>query len=137
MRRVLIALTVMGSVLAGCGDGNDSEGTAGTTTSTSLATTSSSVASTTTAQPVPVKCQSVGFTPNSEDGAFDVMATGLSCADAEAFVRNAGARTSSGGPPSVNVDGFRCVLTRKEQDPLPQAFYECTNGSRKVTFVRG
>ena len=112
MRRVLIALTVMGSVLAGCGDG-------------------------TTAQPLPVKCQSVGFTPNSEDGAFDVMATGLSCADAEAFVRNAGARTSSGGPPSVTVDGYRCVLTRSERDPLPQAFYECTNGSRKVTFVRG
>jgi hypothetical protein len=124
----------MAFVLAGCGDDTDS-GSAPETTTT-LASTTSSTASTTTAPPGPLKCQSVGFTPNSEDGAFDVMATGLSCAEAEAFVRNAGARTSSGGPPSVTVDGYRCVLTRSEQEPLPQAFYECTNGSKKVTFVR-
>ena len=133
MRRVLVAATVVGCVLAGCDDGADS-GSAPGTTATSATTTT--IASTTTVQPVPLKCQSVGFTPNSEDGAFDVMATGLSCADAEAFVRKAGARTSSGGPQSVTVDGYRCVLTRSEQEPLPQAFYECTNDSRKVTFVR-
>ena len=106
-------------------------------TTTTSATTISSTASTTTAPPVTLKCQSIGFTPNTEDGAFDVMATGLSCADAEAFVRIAGARTSSGGPQSLSVEGYRCVLTRSEQEPLPQAFYDCTSGSRKVTFVHG
>ena len=125
----------MAVVLAGCADDTDSASTPETTTTS--ATTISSTASTTTAPPVTLKCQSIGFTPNTEDGAFDVMATGLSCADAEAFVRIAGARTSSGGPQSLSVEGYRCVLARSEQEPLPQAFYDCTSGSRKVTFVRG
>lgn len=81
-------------------------------------------------------CQTIAFTPNSEDAASSVTATGLSCQEAEDFVRVAGRRTSSGGPSSVNVDGYRCVLTRSEQDPLPRAFYECTDGGKKVTFVR-
>lgn len=51
-------------------------------------------------------------------------------------MRVAGNRTSAGGPPQVNVDGYRCVLVRSVEQPLPQAFYECTNGPKKVTFVR-
>jgi hypothetical protein len=136
MRKVLVGLSVLGFVLPSCGD-DAGPGSAGGTTTTLAATTATSSATTTaTAKPVTLKCQSVGFTPNSEDGAFDVMATGLSCADAEAFVRVAGARTSSGGPPELDVSGYHCVRTRSEQDPLPQAFYECTDGPRKVTFVR-
>ena len=81
-------------------------------------------------------CQTVAFTPNSEDAASSVKATGLSCAEAEAFVRVAGARTSSGGPAQVNVEGYRCVLVRTVREPIPQASYECTNNDKKVTFVR-
>ncbi|HEX2047465.1 MAG TPA: superoxide dismutase family protein [Acidimicrobiales bacterium] len=81
-------------------------------------------------------CQTVAFTPNSEDAASQVKATGVTCAEAEAFVRVAGRRTSSGGPQSLSVEGYRCVLTRSVQDPIPQASYECTNGARKITFVR-
>jgi hypothetical protein len=55
---------------------------------------------------------------------------------AEAFVRIAGTRTSSGGPQEVDVSGYHCVRTRTEEDPLPVSFYECTNGPKKVTFVR-
>jgi hypothetical protein len=136
LRKVLAALTVLGFLLSSCGDDTDPGSAEGTTTTVADVTTTTSVASTTTTQPATLRCKTVGFTPNSEDAASDVTATGLSCADAEAFVRMAGARTSSGGPPQVNVSGYRCVLTRSEEDPLPQAFYECTDGPKKVTFVR-
>ena len=127
--RAVAAAVVLGLILASCSDDTD-PGAAGTTTTAPAATT------TTPAEPVTLKCETVGFTPNSEDAASDIMATGLSCDDAEAFVRDAGPRTSSGGPQQLQVSGYRCVLTRSEEDPLPQAFYECTNGAKKVTFVR-
>lgn len=125
---VLVAVSVLGLVLTSCGTEPESEPAGGTTTTT--------LAETTTTQAVTLRCQMVGFTPNSEDAAGEVMATGLSCAEAEAFVRIAGARTSSGGPQELDVSGYHCVRTRSEQDPLPQSFYECTNGPKKVTFVR-
>lgn len=51
-------------------------------------------------------------------------------------MRVAGARTSSGGPAQLNVEGYRCVLVRTVREPIPQASYECTNNDKKVTFVR-
>ena len=122
------ALLVLALVLGAC-----SEDDRGPTTPSPDPT----VSSTTSSVPAGTQsCRTVAFTPNSEDAASSVTATGLSCAEAEAFVRVAGTRTSSGGPSSVNVDGYRCVLTRSVPDPLPQAFYECTSDSKKVTFVR-
>lgn len=112
---------------------------AGATTSTSAAgaTTSTRQGATTTVRAAAtLDCQTVGFTPNSEDAASSIKATGLTCAEAEAFVRVAGQQTSSGGPAQLDVEGYRCVRVRAVQDPLPQAFYECTNGARKVSFVR-
>jgi Cu-Zn family superoxide dismutase len=107
-------------------------GTAATTTTAGRATSTTRA----TGAAMTLDCQTVAFTPNSEDAASQIKATGVTCAEAEAFVRTAGQRTSSGGPQSLTVDGYRCVLTRSVQDPLPQAFYECTNGARKITFVR-
>jgi hypothetical protein len=146
MSKVVVTLTVLGFIFSSCGDGAE-PGSAGesTTTLADTTTTRSAPSDVTTTTPVPssaaidpgpLRCKTVGFTPNSEDAASDVMATGLSCADAEAFVRVAGERTSSGGPQELDVSGYHCVRTRSEQDPLPQAFYECTNGPKKVTFVR-
>lgn len=111
------------------------------TTAVAVATTTTTRATgatTTTARAsgATQNCQTIGFTPNSEDAASSVTATGLTCAEAEAFVRVAGRQTSSGGPAQVEVQGYRCVRTRTVQDPLPQAFYECTSGTKKVTFVR-
>lgn len=88
------------------------------------------------AQPATLRCETVGFTPNSEDAASEITATGLSCDEAEAFVRIAGARTSSGGPDRLDVSGYRCVRTGSEQDPLPLSRYECTNGNKNISFVR-
>ena len=47
-----------------------------------------------------------------------------------------GRQTSSGGPAQVTVEGYNCVRVRSVQEPLPQAFYECTSGTKKVTFTR-
>ncbi len=129
---VLIAMLLLALTACGDDDGEDAASTSAVPTTTTIASTTSSTA----AAPVTVSCQPVAFTPNSEDAASDIKATGLSCADAEAFVRKAGQQTSSGGPASVDVDGYHCARTRSVEDPLPQAFYECTKGSSKVTFVR-
>lgn len=121
--------------------------TGGTTTTapTGATTTTVRAGSTTTARAgatttvragATLDCQTIAFTPNSEDAASSVKATGLPCSEAEAFVRIAGTRTSSGGPAQVDVEGYRCVRVRSTQDPIPQAFYECTSGTKKVTFTR-
>jgi len=101
-----------------------------------MTTTTRQGATTTLRAAGTLDCQTVAFTPKSEDAASSVQATGLTCAEAEAFVRLAGQRTSSGGPALVTVEGYRCVRVRSVQEPLPQAFYECTSGARKVTFTR-
>lgn len=143
MRRVVMAVSVLGLILpAACNDGTGTVSTtpADTTTTAPPAspavTTTAPSATTATTEPVTSRCRTVGFTPQSEDAASDVTATGLPCDEAEAFVRVAGERTSSGGPGRLHVAGYDCVRTRSEQDPLPQAFYECTNGPKTVTFVR-
>jgi Cu-Zn family superoxide dismutase len=112
-------------------------GGATATTAAPASTTTTRAGSTTTARAAAtLNCQTVGFTPNSEDAASSVTATGLSCAEAEVFVRIAGRQTSSGGPAQVTVEGYNCVRVRSVQEPLPQAFYECTSGTKKVTFTR-
>lgn len=89
---------------------------------------------TTTAGP----CVNVGFTPNSDNVAGSIMATGMDCAEAEAVVRKAGAQVGPvNGPARLEVDGFVCVRTAQNDGPgLPAAEYECTSGSKKVTFHR-
>lgn len=111
--------------------------TSTTAVAAGAATSTTRQGATTTARAaMTLDCQTVGFTPNSEDAASSIKATGLTCAEAEAFVRVAGRQTSSGGPAQLDVEGYRCVRVRTAQEPLPQAFYECTSGAKKVTFVR-
>jgi hypothetical protein len=148
MRRIAILVAAMLLVLGACGnDGDETEVGAATTTTTTVvpATTTTPVPTTTattrtrattTTAAVTRDCATVGFTPNSEDAASSIKATGLPCAEAEDFVRIAGRRTSVGGPAQLDVEGYHCVQVRTVQEPLPQAFYECTNGPKKVTFVR-
>lgn len=112
-------------VLHACGAGADDAGTTTTTisrtTATTVGLTTTTVAGTTmatraggaTSTAVTRGCASIGFTPDSEDAASDITATGLSCAEAESFVRLAGQRTSASGPPEVVVSDYRCVLTPK------------------------
>jgi hypothetical protein len=100
----------------------------GTTTTEALAPPSTPA--------VELACETVGFTPNSEDAASDVRATGLTCEEAEAFVRTAGEVTSSGGPEELDVAGYHCVRIAIAEEPLPTSTYRCTMGPKQVTFVR-
>lgn len=146
MRTSLTVVAILAAVLAACGDDADDVGAGDVTTTTTAntaatsggaqTTTTTAVSQTTSAGGATVQCGTVGFTPNSEDAAGDIRATGPSCDEARAFVRVAGSRTSSGGPQELDVEGYHCVRTRTEQEPLPQAFYECTNGPDRITFVR-
>lgn len=142
-RTLLVMCSIaMAATLGACGDDADVDsGTTTTSEITSTSTSSSSTAttgatSTSTGSGATLDCGTVGFTPASEDAASQIKATGVSCEDARAFVQAAGARTSSGGPPQVTVNGYRCVLTSSVEDPLPVANYECTDGSKKITFAR-
>ncbi|MCA1674554.1 MAG: hypothetical protein LC799_20985 [Actinobacteria bacterium] len=121
----LAVVMALGLILHGCGDDDDDGGAAASTTTSS-----------TTTAPVTVRCGTVGFTPNSEDAASEITATGTSCEEARPFVEMAGRQTSSGGPDELDLSGYHCVRTRSEQDPLPRAFFECTKGSTTITFVR-
>lgn len=83
------------------------------------------------------QCDDVVFTPNSENAAWDIVATGMSCAEAEAFVRKVGGPMGPiNGLPRVESDGFTCVRTSRSDRGLPSATYECTNGNKRITFVR-
>ena len=103
------------------------------------ATVVATTAPTTIGIPTSGQCADQNFTPNSEDIAGDIVATGLSCAEAEAFVRQVGPLVGATGvPANIEVGGFACVRTNQNdgQRGIPSADYECTNGDRKVTFHR-
>ncbi len=88
---------------------------------------------TTTAGP----CNIVGFTPNSDDVASTIVATGVGCVEAEALVRKVGAQAGTLGPSRVDADGWVCRQVRQSDGPgLASADYECVNGTKKVTFHR-
>ncbi|MDQ4132093.1 MAG: hypothetical protein M3179_02550 [Actinomycetota bacterium] len=144
----------MTAVLGACTSSPDEPSVAQPTTSTTGAPTTTAAeqpattstgrpggtkpgrAPTTTAAPRTLDCGTVAFTPQSEDAASQIKATGLSCAEAQSVVRVVGEQTSAGGPAALDAQGYHCVRTGGQEDPLPQAFYECTKGSQKITFVR-
>ena len=89
------------------------------------------------APPPTMNCGMVAFTPDSEDAASDItVTTGTTCDEARAFVEVAGRQTSAIGPDQVDVEGYRCVRTESQDDPLPTSTYRCTKGGTVITFVR-
>lgn len=86
------------------------------------------------------RCANVGFVPNTDDVAGDIVAAGLGCAEAEALVRTVGTQVgASGGPSRVESGGFVCVRTFESSpvsDGLPSSSFACTSGTRTVTFNR-
>lgn len=86
---------------------------------------------------VATPCADVVFSPNSENMAGDVVAEGLPCSDAEAFIRSVGGPLGPvNGPARVEKEGFVCVRTSRGDDGLPTSVYECTSGAKRITFVR-
>ena len=81
-------------------------------------------------------CRDVAFAPHSDDMASSIRAWNVPCPEAEALVRKVGDRLGYNGDATVQSGGFRCVRTGREDGALPAAFYECTDGPKRVTFTR-
>jgi hypothetical protein len=87
--------------------------------------------------PTTAVCNDVGFSPNSDNLASTIVATGVPCPEAEAFVRKVGGPLGPiNGLPRVEADGFVCERTSQDERGLPSATYVCTSGSKRITFVR-
>jgi hypothetical protein len=84
-------------------------------------------------------CGVVAFSPASEDGAFEIRTSGISCSVARSVARASRYEGSSGtgGPssPIYRFDGFTCK-GRETTAALPTVRYECLRGDAKVTFNR-
>ena len=76
-------------------------------------------------------CGTVPFAAASSHGAFEILATGVSCSTAQAVA--AAARSCFGC--GYAAQGFRCA-GREVTTGLLRVNYTCTQGSSKVTFVR-
>jgi hypothetical protein len=82
-----------------------------------------------------VRCGDVAFTPQSDDGAFNIVATGVSCEGARrvaALTRN----RRHADPLSYEADGFSCTGTRVPNDGLPSVDWRCTRNGDTITFTR-
>jgi len=80
----------------------------------------------------------VGFTPQSDDGAFGIRAQGVTCRTARRVARASEPYGPSGEPGDVfryRVRHFRCV-GRQRDTPLPSVRFRCTRASAVVTFTR-
>ena len=63
----------------------------------------------------------------------------MTCAEATALVRTVGAQVgAAGGPSRVEASGFVCLRTSQNEGRrgLPSSTFECSNGTKKVTFDR-
>lgn len=75
-------------------------------------------------------CGDVGFTPQSDNGAFAIQARGVDCATAREVA--AGAEDRRGG--AYQARGFSCASTGSTGGPLPAIRYRCEGGGGVITF---
>ena len=76
------------------------------------------------------KCEQVPFTPNSDDVATNIRATGLTCGLARDFVLD------SQGRPGKRFRGFRCTAAKVETEQLPCTRYRCTGAGDVIRWRR-
>lgn len=82
----------------------------------------------------PAKCPQIGFTPNSDDVAGDITATGLDCTEASALVRRAREQHDPvTGRRFFRLEPFTCRAARQDT-ALESTAYRCEDGSRRVTW---
>jgi hypothetical protein len=84
-------------------------------------------------------CGLVAFSPASEDGAFDIRTSGVSCSVARSVARasrdNEPSGTGGRSPPIYRIDSFTCK-GRETTAALPTVRYQCLRGDAEVTFDR-
>ena len=83
----------------------------------------------------PTACGMIGFTPQTDDGAFDIQATGVGCATAKQVARATRDRRVS-DPLSFSAEGFACTGERTPSDALPGVAWRCERDGAVVTFTR-
>ena len=84
----------------------------------------------------PAKCPVIGFTPNSDDVAADITATGVDCAEATALVRRARERHDPvTGPRFFHLPPYICRAARQDT-ALESTAYRCDDGARRVTWSK-
>ena len=98
-------------------------------TAAALAVPAQAAAQGTGAQPETRRCGQIGFTPNSDDVASRIRATGLTCGLARDFVRD------SEGRPGARFRGFACTSTAVDAT-LPYRRYRCTGAGDVITWRR-
>ena len=94
-----------------------------------LATFAAAVAPATAGEPTTRSCGQVNFTPNSDDVAAAIRATGLTCGLARDFVRD------SEGRPGRRFRGFTCTSTAVDAE-LPYRRYRCTGAGDVIRWRR-
>lgn len=83
----------------------------------------------------PANCGDVGFTPQTDDGAFNIVATGVSCSGARRVAAMTRNRRYT-DPLSYEADGFSCTGTRVPSGELPGVAWRCTRDGDTITFTR-
>ena len=86
-------------------------------------------------EPTGQPCPTVAF--GVQNVASDIYADGLSCEEAESFLRaHAGPWGPMSGPAHAEADGFTCDRTGRSEVYLPRANYKCTRAAQAIFFVR-
>ena len=75
------------------------------------------------------RCGQIAFTPNSDDMASRIRATGVSCRTARRFIR------AVDGTAPRRFRGYRCT-SRSLDTELPSRRYRCVDGSRRISWVK-
>lgn len=122
-----LAIWLLAAAVAGCGGDDSGSVTAPPVTPAGTGTTAAPTTATATG---PQDCGQVVFTPNSDNGAFAVQATGVSCETARAVA--AAAENRSG---SYAAEGFDCKGIADETAALASTAWTCTNDGARITFA--
>jgi hypothetical protein len=85
----------------------------------------------------PAKCPQIGFTPNSDDVAADVTATGMHCNEASGVVRRAREQHDPvTGARFFGLPPFTCRAARQDTAALETTAYRCDDAARRVTWEK-